>query len=118
MDFHEVLKRFDAFSFRDLQTYEAIATVAVREKIPVKRLRESIVELMAEVAKGVKNAGTRIVRACPECGADLTFRQIVTPKGPRNVHGYTWNWVCMSCDYDEYSFETVEEVIEKYGVEP
>jgi uncharacterized protein with PIN domain len=57
---------------------------------------------------------------CPECDVELFIKKISTPPGPANKNAYQSLWYCPICIHEEYSTQTVEEVMgelqEKYDM--
>lgn len=50
---------------------------------------------------------------CPTCRIKMGLRTINEPKGSANLHGYKTCWECSGCGYEEYNYETVQELLNK-----
>ncbi len=103
------------FSAKELQTFCTISKYIEKHDITYNMIVEFVEERKKQIAEGIKESSTKIIRKCPECGKTLSYRVVTEPKGRGNLNGYTWNWACFACGFDEYTYENVKSALKKYG---
>jgi predicted RNA-binding Zn-ribbon protein involved in translation (DUF1610 family) len=116
MKCEDVFKSLEVFSFKDLQTFETILKVINKKNISIDQVLDCVITKKKEISASIKKNSRKIIRKCPNCKTELIYRSISEPKGKSNRRGYTWNWVCPNCDFDEYTYENISGVLKKYGV--